>query len=404
MSRRTWSALFRSMFGSFSAKAKVAARRPNLALERMEDRAVPAAFTYSGTDLTIDLDNANESITLTAQGGGNYVFTSTNNFTGTDITGLTGNNTNTLTIANTLSLTNAFITDSATGTSVVFGTSTGSYVDNFTIQLDNSAGNISFTGSTTFDDASNNNLVAKTTGATGAVTQTAGTLAVGGSSTFQAATTITLTQTTNDFTGAVSLQNFGANNVSITDINAIILGTSSVGTGTFTINAVGITQSGAITQATGAGAASFTANAGVITLTQSNDFTGAVTATGAATQITDTNALTVSLTTTGSTVLSAGGNLVASGTVTGATSDLTTTTTGTGTTSFGATTVGQNLSVTSVGAVSQTGALTVTGTASFAAGTSNITLDTASNAFSTVTVTSGANVSLAETGGFTIGG
>ncbi|MFM7541620.1 MAG: hypothetical protein ACKO9Z_18365, partial [Planctomycetota bacterium] len=212
----------------------------------MEDRTTPAAFTYSGTDLTIDLDNANESITLTAQGGGNYVFTSNNNFTGADKAGLTGNGTK-LTITNTLSLTNVLINDSATGTSVVFGTSTGSYVDNFTIQLDNSAGNITFNDSTAFDDASNNNLVAKTTGVTGAVTQTAGTLVVAGSSTFQAATTITLTQGGNDFTGAVSLSNSGANAVAVTDSNAIDIGTSSVGTSTLTINAVGITQSGAIT-------------------------------------------------------------------------------------------------------------------------------------------------------------
>ena len=58
---------------------------PSLAPEFLESRSMLAAFTYAGTVLGIDLDNVNEAITLTAQGGGAYVFTSTSNFTGTDI-------------------------------------------------------------------------------------------------------------------------------------------------------------------------------------------------------------------------------------------------------------------------------------------------------------------------------
>src|SRR5207244_5687056 len=74
-------------------------------------------------------------------------------------------------------------------------------------------------------------------------------------------------------------------------------GTTSVGTGTLTVVATAansITQTGTITQAAAAGTARFTAGGVVITLTQSNDFTGAVSAsnTGAnAIQITDVNAL-----------------------------------------------------------------------------------------------------------------
>jgi len=61
---------------------------------------------------------------------------------------------------------------------------------------------------------------------------------------------ITLTTATNDFTGAVSLNNSGANNVSVTDANAIVLGASAVGTGTLGVTAGGaITEDGAITQA-----------------------------------------------------------------------------------------------------------------------------------------------------------
>jgi len=107
---------------------------------------------------------------------------------------------------------------------------------------------------------------------------------------------ITLTNL-NEFNGAVSLNNSGASAVAITDANALVLGTSSVGSGTLTVIATGannITQTGAITQAAGAGATSFTTGAGLITLTQANDFTGAVslTNTGAFNvAITDTNTL-----------------------------------------------------------------------------------------------------------------
>jgi|GEM_PF-1400691 len=511
MSRRTWFSLFRTLFGGISSNQSKQALRPNLVLERLEDRAVPASVVYNDTSflLTIQLDMADESITLTAQGDGNYVFTSNNNFTGDGVPGLTGLNTKTLTITNQLVLTNVSIDNAVTGTSVVFGTSTGSYDDNFSIIFE-IAGDIKFTSDTTFDNAENNNLVAMTTGG-GVITQTEGTLVVSGSSTFEAIANITLDNANNDFKGVVS---FKGGTVEITDKNTLTLGTfasedltatstgmlnlgqGSVG-GTLTANSNGgnITQAGPLSIETGtggilssinAGAGNITlangsnnftgtvsltggtvqitginettlgtlaigqdltvnslgslnlgqgsvggtltansinnnitqagplsitgtsainAGAGNITLTDSNNFTGAVTLTGGVTQVTDANALTVILATTGDATLIAGGNLTASGSVSGAGSDLTTTTTNGGTTTFGATTVEVNLSVTSAGAVSQTGALSVTGAATFGAGSgNNITLDTDSNAFSTVTVTSGGNVSLAETGGFTIGG
>ena len=109
-----------------------------LELLGLEQRINPAAFTYDSVaeSLSIDLDNASEAITLTSSGGGNYAFTSTSTFTGTNTTGLSRNNTKTLTITSALTLVDIFVTDSATGTSVAFGTSTGSYVDNLDITLD----------------------------------------------------------------------------------------------------------------------------------------------------------------------------------------------------------------------------------------------------------------------------
>jgi hypothetical protein len=126
---------------------------------------------------------------------------------------------------------------------------------------------------------------------TGLITQAN---AAGGVTFNAGAGVITLTNTGNNFTGSVSLSNTGVNNVAITDVNAIDFAASTLGSGTFTVNAVGITQSGAITQASSAGTATFNAGAGVITLANaSNDFTGSVAlnSTGATVAITDTNAL-----------------------------------------------------------------------------------------------------------------
>src|SRR5207244_3795037 len=70
----------------------------------------------------------------------------------------------------------------------------------------------------------------------------------------------------------------GFNDVSITDSNAIILGTLNIGNGALNITANNsITQTGAIVQAFGAGTATFTTGNAPITLTNTgNILTGAV--------------------------------------------------------------------------------------------------------------------------------
>jgi hypothetical protein len=167
-----------------------------------------------------------------------------------------------------------------------------------------------------------------------------GAITAAGATSFNAgAGVITLANAGNNFTGAVSLNNSGANNVAIRDSNAIDFGASTLGSGTFTVTAVGITQSGAIIVA---GTSSFNAGTGVITLTQSNDFTGSVTlnSTGATVAIRDVNALDFSSSTLGS----------------------------------------GSFTVTAVG-ITQTGAITVAGPSSFDAGAGVITLTNASNDF-----------------------
>lgn len=109
--------------------------------------------------------------------------------------------------------------------------------------------------------------------ASGAITQSAAITeaitqaASAGAVSFNAgAGSITLTNAANEFTGAVSLNNSGAHNVAITDNSAIVLGASSVGAGTLTVNAVGIGQTGAIVQSSGAGLASFNGGAAAVNL------------------------------------------------------------------------------------------------------------------------------------------
>ena len=97
----------------------------------------------------------------------------------------------------------------------------------------------------------------------GVVTQT-GPAAIGGTTSISAgAHPITLTQA-NDFVGAVSLNNSGANAVALTNTGATVLGTSSVGTGTFTVTSTSgaISETGGVTQAAGAARCGGIARAG----------------------------------------------------------------------------------------------------------------------------------------------
>ncbi|MBL1140580.1 MAG: hypothetical protein HND53_00945 [Proteobacteria bacterium] len=299
---------------------------------------ITGAVTQTGI-ITTNTLTGNTASTITL--GGNNVITNLGTFTsngafalndnaaGLNVTGAIDNTTGTASISTTggvlaigagidvagfgLTLTGVGVTQSAgTILSSTANVTAGAGVITLTQGTNN------FTGAVALSNSGNNNVqitdvdaldfgvvgvgtgtfTANAVGITqtgGAFTQAAG----AGAATFNAgAGVITLTQGANNFIGAVSLNNSGANNVSITDVNALDFGTSSVGSGTFTANAVGITQTGgAITQAAGAGATAFNAGAGVITLTQNaNDFTGTVSLSNSganAVTVNDANSLTV---------------------------------------------------------------------------------------------------------------
>ncbi|MBU63733.1 MAG: hypothetical protein CMI26_14670 [Opitutae bacterium] len=249
--------------------------------------------------------------------------------------------------------------------------------------------------------------------ANGAITQT-GAIDADATSSFTAgANAITLTQATNDFTGSVSLT---GGVTSLKDANDLTVSLTTSGTAALTaVNSLTVngTVSGATSDlSTAAAATSFGATtvsrnlsvtasgavsdtgklavAGTTTIsatgqtveldTATNDFSGAVTVTGGATILKDATDLTVSLATSGTTAITAVNSLMLDGSVSGATSDLTTTAAAT---SFGTTAVGRNLSATASGNISQTGALDVEATSIFTTQTNDttITLTNVANEF-----------------------
>lgn len=166
---------------------------------------------------------------------------------------------------------------------------------------------------------------------TGLVTQ-AGTLSIQGNTSIDAnANSIILTNAANDFVGTVSLQNSGVSNTAITDSNTLTLANTSVGTGTLTITAGAISQSGSLIQATGAGTATLTATSGDIALTNgANDFTGAVDINNTGpgnSALTDGSALTLSSSTTngGDLTVIANNGVTLTGTTTSSGGDITVT-------------------------------------------------------------------------------
>ncbi len=163
----------------------------------------------------------------------------------------------------------------------------------------------------------------------------------------------------------MSLNNSGANNVTLNnDTHALILGTSSVGSGTLSLTGVGISETGTITQASGAGLVTLTGGAGAISLANGNDFTGTVNISNSGANnvsITDVNTLTLG-------TLAIGQNLNV---------------TSTGALNLGTGSIGGTLTANSnTGAITETaGGLSVTGTSSITAGAASILLNDGANNF-----------------------
>jgi hypothetical protein len=114
----------------------------------LEERKLPAIFSFSSGILSINANNDNELFSISADSNtGNYTITSVYNFIGTDRPGeLTGNTTNMLKVLNNLNLSEIQIGDTNgdfSGTELHFGISSGNFVDNLNVNFANvSSGDI----------------------------------------------------------------------------------------------------------------------------------------------------------------------------------------------------------------------------------------------------------------------
>jgi hypothetical protein len=225
-----------------------------------------------------------------------------------------------------------------------------------------------------------------TTLSVGDITQT-GAISTGAASSITSTTgDITLSNPGNSFFGATSLAatlgDLGyagsvAGSLATTSGGATSFGTTTL-TGGLTATSVGdITQTGAII--TGA-ASSISSTTGDITLTNpGNSFFGATALTGVDVTVVAAGDLNALIAATGNAAATSTGNLTVSGTATNLT------TISGGATSFGVTTLTGGLTTTSVGDITQTGAIITGAPSSITSSTGDIVLTNPGNAFSGAT-------------------
>jgi filamentous hemagglutinin family protein len=256
----------------------------------------------------------------------------------------------------------------------------------------------------------------------GDITQT-GAITTGAPSTIASTTgNVVLTNPNNSFFGATSLSGVDVTVAAAGNLNALIAatgdasvtaagnltvggsatnlstssgGTTSFGTttltGALTTTSVGaIAQTGAI--ATGA-PSSITSSTGNITLTNpGNSFFGATSLVGANVTVAAAGNLNALIAATGNASVTAAGNLTVGGTA------VNLSTNSGGTTSFGATTLTGGLTSTSVGDITQTGAIVTGAPSSITSTTGDITLTNPGNSFFGATSFAGVDVTVAAAG------
>jgi len=285
-----------------------------------------------------------------------------------------------------------------------------------------SANNVAITDTNGFDLGASTVSGTLDVTASGTVTDS-GTVAVTGTTTLAAGAgnDITLDEAASDFS-TVSITS--GNNVAVTDTNGLDLGASTV-SGTLDVTASGtVTDSGTLNVT---GTTTLAAGAGNdITLDEAaSDFSTVSFTSGNNVAVTDTNGLDLGASTVSGTLdVTASGAVTDSGTLTvtdtttlaagagnnitldDAASDFSTLSitsgnnvdiTDTNALNLGVSTIAGTFDVTTNGAITDSGTLTITGTTTLAAGAANdITLDTSTNDFSTVGITSANNVTLVD--------
>ncbi|NBS94925.1 MAG: S-layer family protein [Betaproteobacteria bacterium] len=297
---------------------------------------------------------------LTIQAGGDITqLTGTTITTGTGAIAITGVNASSITLANAG---NAF-----NGTVVTLAPSVG---------VGNRLQNVTLLDTTTFDVQSGLNLSGNFVLTAAGVTQSGPITVVGSTTVSAGANAIDLSNSGNDFGTSVNLSNTGANNISVRDTGALVIGNISMSSGLgggLTIQAGGdITQLTGATITTGIGAIDITGVDGSsVTLANTgNSFNGAVTLAPSGAGVNRLQDITL----TSTTAFEIQNGLALNG----------------------------NLNLTAAG-ITQAGATTVGGTTTLSGGTGAIVLTNSGNSYGgTVTVTGGASadmfLSLADEG------
>jgi len=266
----------------------------------------------------------------------------------------------------------------------------------------------------------------------GAVTDS-GALVIGGTTSVSAPGQNITLDNANQFTGAVSLA--GANVTLNNTVSSLVMGTGSASGNLKVTSTTAVTQSG-VTTLTVAGTTSFSAVGQNITLNNANQFAGAVSLTGANVAVTDAAGLILGATTATGTFAATAttGNISQTGALSVAGASTFTGANGvsitldqsanvlTGIVSFVASagnlgsvtlvdttavdlqalTLSGNLSVTSGGAVTDSGVLAIGGITTISAVGQNITLDSANQFTGAVSLT-GANVAVTDAAGLILG-
>jgi filamentous hemagglutinin family protein len=266
----------------------------------------------------------------------------------------------------------------------------------------------------------------------GAVTDS-GALVIGGTTSVSAPGQKITLDNANQFTGAVSLA--GANVTLNNTVSSLVMGTGSISGNLAVTSTTAVTQSG-VTALSVAGTTSFSAAGQNITLNNGNQFTGAVSLTGASVAVTDAAGLILGATTatgtfaatatTGNITQTGALNVTGASTFTGANgvsitldqsanvlTGIVTFVASVGnlgnvtlvdTTAFDlqALALSGNLSITSGGAVTDSGVLIIGGTTTISAVGQNITLDSA-NQFTGAVSLKGADVAVTDAAGLNLG-
>ena len=301
------------------------------------------AITQTGDILTgtglVSIDAGAGAVTLTR---------ANNNFRGVVSLVNTGANSVSLTDKNTLTL----------GSLTIGGTLTARSTGSFVLGTGSVGANLSI------------NAGNSTTG--GAITQSAGGIAVAGTSSFTTGRSgILLTDTNNDFIGAVSLSYSGSVASGITDKNALVLGTSTIG-GALSIGSGGLSQTGMLSVGGTTQLAASTASSDIDLSTQANRLTGAVEILYAE------NVRDFKLRNTSTTAVAAVGFLASAVNLRDLTIDYSNNTAGYSIPSLSM----RNATITVNGPITQTvGGIRVSGTSSFTTGRNGIVLSAANNDF-----------------------